>query len=200
MSAQQHALTGPGHVALNAERYFDHRAAVGRTPEMLVAGDLEVIWLNAAALALTARTGPVGLTGGRMVLPHRGQEEALRAFLDGLGDESGVWVLRGPEGRWLIRAEPIAPVDSPTAWLLTWRSMDDGPRPLWADIGAALGLTRSEARLLHLLLDGQTVDEAAIDLAISVQTARTHIRRIYAKLGVSNREQLFATALPYRWS
>jgi DNA-binding CsgD family transcriptional regulator len=73
-------------------------------------------------------------------------------------------------------------------------------RHLWADINAALGLTRSEARLLHYLLDGRTVDEAAVDLTISVQTARTHVRRIYAKLGVSNREQLFATALRYRWS
>ena len=198
--AAQHALSGLGHVAaLKADRYFEHRAAVGRTPEMLVAGDLEVVWLNAAALALTSRTGPISLTGGRMVLPHRGQEEGLRAFLDGLGDDAGVWVLQGPEGRWLVRAEPIAPVDSPTAWLLTWRSVDEGGAPLWADIGAALGLTRSEARLLHYLLDGQTVDQAAVVLAISVQTARTHIRRVYAKLGVSNREQLFATALCYRW-
>jgi len=199
--AAQHALSGPGHVAaLKAERYFDHRAAVGRTPEMLLAGDLEVVWLNAAALGLTGRAGPISLNSGRMVLPHRGQEDSLRAFLDGLGDEPGAWVLQGPEGRWLIRAEPIAPVDAPTAWLLTWRSMDRDGDHLWADISAGLGLTRSEARLLHYLLDGRTVDEAAIDLAISVQTARTHVRRIYAKLGVSNREQLFATALPYRWS
>lgn len=198
--AAQHALSGPGHVAaLKADRYFDHRAAVGRTPEMLVAGDLEVVWLNAAGLGLTARTGPVSLGGGRIILAHRSQEDGLRAFLDGLDDEPGVWVLDGPQGRWLIRAEPIAPVDAPTAWLLTWRSMDEDGCHLWADINAAFGLTRSEARLLHYLLGGRTVDEAAVDLSISVQTARTHVRRIYVKLGVSNREQLFATALRYRW-
>lgn len=196
----QRALSGPGHGAsLKADRYFDHRAAVGRTPEMLVAGDLEVLWLNASALALTARAGPLGLNGGRLILPHRGQEEGLRAFLEGMGDEPAVWVLGGPDGRWLVRAEPIAPADGPTAWLLTLQIMDGGGRYLWADVGAALGLTRSETRLLHHLIDGLTVDQAAVDLTISVQTARTHVRRIYAKLGVGNREQLFATALPYRW-
>ena len=44
------------------------------------------------------------------------------------------------------------------------------------------------------LLDGMTVDQTAGQLSVSVQTARTHVRRIYAKLGVSNREQLFAAA------
>lgn len=181
------------------EAYFNHRAAVGRTPKMLLSADLDVLWLNAAALALTSRSGPAGLTGGRLILPQRGQEDGLREFLGGLEGESGAWALTSPEGQWLIHAEIIAPADAPPAWLLTWRVLDDPGRYQWADIGVALGLTRSETRLLHMLIAGQTVDEAAVDLAISVQTARTHVRRIYAKLDVSNREQLFATVLPYRW-
>lgn len=196
----QRALSGPGvSAALRPELYFSHRAAVGRTPEMLVADDLEVVWLNAAALALAAPSGPITLKSGRLILPQRGQEEALRAFLAGVRDDPGVWVLQAPEGRWLIRAEPIAPVDAPAAWLLVWRPMHGAGRYLWANLGEGLGLTPSETRMLRALLDGQSVDEAAKGASITVQTARTHVRRIYLKLGVNNREQLFAAALPYRW-
>jgi DNA-binding CsgD family transcriptional regulator len=79
--------------------------------------------------------------------------------------------------------------------MLTWQEMDRADRYLWADIGLALRLTPSETRVHHSLLNGQTAGR----LAVSVQTARTHVRRIYAKLGVNSREQLFAAVLPYRW-
>lgn len=181
-----------------AAAYFDHRAATGRTPEMLVSAELDVLWTNAAALSLTARRGQVSLGDNRLILSPRRQEESLRAFLSDLGEQCGVWALQADEA-WLVRAEPIAPADAPPAWLLTWQSMHQADRYLWADVGAHLRLTRSETRILRSLLDGSTVDETAVQLAVSIQTARTHVRRIYVKLGVNNREQLFAAALPYRW-
>lgn len=165
---------------------------------MLVSNELEVFWSNAAALALMCRGGPVRLSENRLVLPQRRQEESLRAFLTGLDKGAGIWALKA-EDCWLVRAEPIAPPDAHTAWLLTWQSMGDPDRYLWADIGLHLRLTPSETRVLRSLLDGMSVDQTADQLAVSVQTARTHVRRIYAKLGVGNREQLFATVLPYRW-
>ncbi|GLS01200.1 hypothetical protein GCM10007859_12110 [Brevundimonas denitrificans] len=181
-----------------AARYFDHRAATGRSAEMLVSAELEVLWSNAAALALMSRRGPVSLSDNRLILPLRAQEDSLRAFLTGLDEGVGAWALK-VEDRWLVRAETIAPADAPPAWLLTWQAMAHADRYLWSDIGAHLRLTSSETRVLRNLVDGLTVDQAADQLAISVQTVRTHVRRIYAKLGVRNRETLFAAVLPYRW-
>ena len=181
-----------------AARYFDHRAATCRSAEMLVNAELEVLWSNAAALALMSRRGPVSLSDNRLILPLRRQEDSLRAFLTGLDEGVAVWALKA-EDNWLVRAETIAPADSAPAWLLTWQAMAHADRYLWSDIGAHLRLTPSETRILRSLVDGLTVDQAAGQLTVSVQTVRTHVRRIYAKLGVSNREQLFAAVLPYRW-
>ena len=179
-------------------RYFDHHAATCRSAAMLVNAELEVLWSNAAALALMSRRGPVSLRDNRLILPLRRHEDSLRAFLAALDEGAGAWAMKAEEG-WLVRAEAIAPADAPPAWLLTWQAMAEAERYLWSDIGSHLRLTPSETRILLGLVDGMTVDHAASRLGVSVQTVRTHVRRIYAKLGVSNREQLFAAVLPYRW-
>lgn len=183
---------------LETSRYFEHRAATARVAEMMVGGELEILWSNAAALALMSGRGPVSLADNRLILPQRRQEESLRRFLASLGEGTGVWALQAEEA-WLVRAETISPADASPAWLLTWQALVHADRYLWADIGMHLRLTPSEVRILRNLLDGLTVEQTAARLSVSVQTARTHVRRIYAKLGVNNREQLFATVLPYRW-
>lgn len=184
--------------ASEGARYFDHRAATGRSAEMLVNADLVLLWSNAAGIALMSRRGPVSLSDNRLIVSQRQQEDSLRQFLTTLEEGTGVWALKSGEG-WLVRAETIAPADAPPAWLLTWQSMTHADRYMWSDVATHLRLTPSEARILQSLLFGLTVDETALQLSVSVQTARTHVRRIYAKLGVSNREQLFAAVLPYRW-
>ncbi|MDP3801543.1 helix-turn-helix transcriptional regulator [Brevundimonas sp.] len=194
----QRAFSPATRRGTNVGRYFEHRAATGRAMEMIVGAELELLWTSAAALALASRRGPIRLGEDRLVLPQRRQEDSLRAFLARLGETCGVWTLEAG-GRWLVRVEPIAPVDAPPGWMLTWQAMDQVDRYLWADIGESLRLTPSEIRILRSLLDGQSIEQTASRFAVSVQTARTHVRRIYAKLGVNNREQLFAAALPYRW-
>lgn len=178
--------------------YFSHRAATGSTAELLVSEDLDVCWINAAALTLAARPGGLSVTSGRLILPQRTQEEAFLAFILGL-KAPGVWHLRTGEGRWLIRAEPIAPPQAPRAFLLSLHPMDAADRYLWADLPAGTGLTPSEARVVRLLADGLRLDDVAARLDISVQTARTHVRRSYLKLGVASREEMFAKVLAYRF-
>lgn len=192
------ALSSTPHPGPDVGRYFEHRAATGRVIEMMVGAELELFWANAATLAQASSPGPFSLSNDRLILPQRRQEEGLRAFLADLCGEAGVWMLEAEE-QWLVRAEPIAPAETARVWMLTWQAMHRADRYLWADIGLALRLTPSEVRILHSILNGQTVDQTADRLAVSVQTARTHVRRIYAKLGVNSREQLFAAVLPYRW-
>ena len=51
-------------------------------------------------------------------------------------------------------------------------------------------LTRAEERLLDLILDGRGLFEAAAHLGVSRNTARTHMKRIYAKTGTSRQAEL----------
>jgi DNA-binding NarL/FixJ family response regulator len=52
------------------------------------------------------------------------------------------------------------------------------------------GLTAREAEVLELLQDGRTNSEIAEELAIGIETVRTHARSIYRKVGVPSRREL----------
>jgi DNA-binding CsgD family transcriptional regulator len=58
------------------------------------------------------------------------------------------------------------------------------------EIAKLYELTRAEERLLHLILDGLGLFEAAEQLGVSRNTARTHMKRIYAKTGTHRQAEL----------
>lgn len=55
-------------------------------------------------------------------------------------------------------------------------------------------LTERENAVLDRLSRQRSLDEVALDLSVSVNTIKTHVRAIYAKLGVNNRRAAVATA------
>ena len=57
-------------------------------------------------------------------------------------------------------------------------------------IARRFDLTRREEEILCLLVRGRTATRVAETLCISVATARTHQRNIYAKLGVHNQQDI----------
>ena len=57
------------------------------------------------------------------------------------------------------------------------------------------GLSQQEQKICLALADDLTQTAIAVQLAISPHTVVTHIRRIYTKLGVHNRRELFKTLL-----
>jgi DNA-binding CsgD family transcriptional regulator len=61
------------------------------------------------------------------------------------------------------------------------------PREL---ISQLFGLSASEARLAALLADGKTLVEAAGIMSISLGSARTYSKRIFAKTGASRQAEL----------
>lgn len=54
----------------------------------------------------------------------------------------------------------------------------------------ALGATPAEAALAQHLLRGQTLAEAAVELKISVHTARSQLKALFARTGVSRQSEL----------
>jgi DNA-binding CsgD family transcriptional regulator len=51
-------------------------------------------------------------------------------------------------------------------------------------------LSRAEADVFNLYLEGYTAQDIALMLSLSVNTIKTHNRRIFAKLNVSSRKEL----------
>ena len=60
--------------------------------------------------------------------------------------------------------------------------------PAPADTSAA-GLTAREQEALELIARGYTYNEIAAELAVSVNTVQTHVKRVYSKLAVRRRGQ-----------
>ncbi len=72
-------------------------------------------------------------------------------------------------------------------YILTYEQV----QPVTSERLRALGISQREEEIIRLLVEGSSNQEIAKQLYISVNTVKTHIKNIYAKLGVSNRLQLF---------
>jgi DNA-binding CsgD family transcriptional regulator len=59
-------------------------------------------------------------------------------------------------------------------------------------IPQAWGLTPAEARVVDALVAGRTVREIADGMAVSVETTRTHVKRVLHKAGVRRQAELIA--------
>ena len=64
-----------------------------------------------------------------------------------------------------------------------------------SQLGVALGLTPSEARIVHGLVESGSVEEAARGAGVSLSTARTYLKNVYHKTGVSKQAELVRLAL-----
>ncbi len=62
----------------------------------------------------------------------------------------------------------------------------------------AFGLTQREREVLALLLKGRSIPYIKETLYISTNTAKTHVRHIYQKVGVHERQELLTLANEFR--
>jgi DNA-binding CsgD family transcriptional regulator len=69
---------------------------------------------------------------------------------------------------------------------------DDRHRPPAHALQASFGLTPAEARLASRLASGEGLDRIADELAIAKETARHHLKSIFAKTGVGRQAELVA--------
>ena len=60
----------------------------------------------------------------------------------------------------------------------------------WCSIALSLGLSSRELQIVQCIFDGRHELETAHVLGISAHTVRTHLKRLYRKLGVGNRCEL----------
>ena len=68
----------------------------------------------------------------------------------------------------------------------------DTTRPTTTQLRDFYGLTAAQARVAGAIYNGKTIAEAAAELNVSINTARTHMRGIYAKTGVNTQTELIS--------
>ena len=179
--------------------YFSAWAAAYRIPTLIVTMDMRIVWSNLSAEAMLEEGDCFTVHKGYLACPDKDQEEPFRAFLADLSGEPTAWIHRLPEQAFrLVRAERVTPAGQPPGVSLMVYPTDARARYVWGDISRAFGLTRAEAIIVRKIIDGDGAAAVAEDLSVSLETVRTHIRRVYNKLGINSREQLFSTMSGFR--
>jgi DNA-binding CsgD family transcriptional regulator len=110
---------------------------------------------------------------------------------------NGTQVLRKierPSGQGtLLLAASVINIGTPAQGIFVLLEDLEAHPPLCDDIcNAIYGLTPAEARVAARLLDGRSAPGIAVDLGLSPLTVRTHIKRVFKKVGVRSQSQLMA--------
>lgn len=169
-------------------------------PRFRIDTSAKLLWHNdAAAIELAEGRGLV-VRGGRLQARQRNANRELQSAIRWAGSlESGFEIRAG--------ALPILPdpAHDETA-KIWWVTFDAGiiqvavndrrlPDEKLALATAVYGLSAAQARLAKMVVAGQPLPVAAADAGISLNTARTHLRRLFEKTGVRNQAALVRALL-----
>lgn len=136
--------------------------------------------------AITERNPDVGIVVITDPLGQDVPDEALRAGAKGL-------VARTTSGGELLEALRMVAGGNVVIDAVIWdRWRERGPD---ASPAAIIHLTGRELEVLRLLARGYTNKQIADDLGVAEETVKTHLMRVFRRLGVGNRTDAVVTAL-----
>ncbi len=151
-----------------------------------------VVVMNRSAESILAADDGLSVVEGRLAAAHsddaRELDRLLVAALTDPPGDSGIGIVRRKSRRrsYLVTVAPLphrATGFAPSAPSVCVHITDPGHRPLMP--GAVLmrlyGLTASEAAIAVRVGSGMSVKQAAGDLEITLNTARVHLHRVFAK-------------------
>lgn len=168
--------------------------ALDRLPfaALLVNRDCRVLHRNAAADRLIERGTALSVDpGGRLRGSVRAASEALRSAVEEALSKRANITLPLPRGddRPLSAAICGAEAQGEVATLFLGNP-DAPPSPSATAIGNLYKLTPVEARLAAALARGLTVEAAAGELGVTLSSARTYLKTVFAKMGVSRQAEM----------
>jgi DNA-binding NarL/FixJ family response regulator len=158
---------------------------------------------NRSARDMLTRHRGLELRNEILGLTDKAQDQHFRELVDlalersrvGEDKASGVLLVRSATVSGNLELM-IAPVPSPaegdqTAMVLVYAFDSGAQRQISFDVLTSLyGLTHTEAKLVQFMTNGMTLDDAADELQISVNTARTHLKHIFHKTGINRQTEL----------
>lgn len=179
-------------------------AALDRLPVGVIVVDAtgHALFMNRRGAALCAAEDGLSLDGGRQVRTAFPAETASlhRAVAETLagGGTAALSISRPSLKRplsVLIGPLPRPPAAGGPSAALYISDPDDLPLVPVEQLARLLDLTPSEARLAHSLALGHSVEEAAGLSEITVSTARTYLKQVFAKTGTARQAELVKLVL-----
>ncbi|MGH7108305.1 MAG: helix-turn-helix transcriptional regulator [Acetobacteraceae bacterium] len=178
------------------------------TATLVLTGDGRVLYANAGAERLLRAGDAIRVIGGRLAAMDRGVADQLAAFIRTSAD-TGAGKTGGAGGAISISRADRLPI---TALVAPFRPAYGGPDasrpaaiiflrdpespcPSGRALQGLFGLTPCEAAVAAALASGRGVDDLAAGVGITLNTARTHLKNIFAKTGTSRQAQLVSVIL-----
>lgn len=179
---------------------------------LILDGTGRVIHANAMARELLASPDRIMLMGDRLSFGEAADAkrfreaferatEAARATQPGLVEALRVRRGLGP-GQFSVIVRPASarPATeestlSPAVAVFISAETDRAQSPPVETVRKLFDLTRKEAELAMCLTNGRSLREAAADLGITLNTARAHLRSIFAKTGIDRQARLVRAIL-----
>ncbi len=170
--------------------------------------DGNILDMNQEAQRIINDKDGIGRSGNTIVLSSSQENRDLQrlikqALTTGEAEVQGAALVEAmsvtrPSGRSklgiVVRAIPLGPFSEskqrPAAAIFLRDPESSGMQPSHEVVRRLFGLTRMEASLALLLAEGLTLDEAAEQLNVMRNTARTHLRSIFCKTGVTRQTML----------
>jgi len=165
-----------------------------------------IVEMNQEAKRILAEKDGISLSGNNLVLGIAQESRELQRMIRqaqvataaaGPAVVEGMSVTR-PSGRAklgvLVKAIPMARYSEskqrPSVAVFLRDPESNAAQPSHELLRRLFGLTRMEAALAMLLAEGHTLDEAAEKMDVRRNTARTHLRSIFCKTGVTRQTML----------
>jgi DNA-binding CsgD family transcriptional regulator len=179
------------------------------SPLLQVDENSTVLWQNKACTRVLWSNPLLAMRGKRLRATDRGSDERLKAAIS--------WAARANDYATRMAtttsiasghmAAPVLLTDSlnelvSVCWVSAQCNMilvslqdQDYSRNTVASAATAYGLTPAQARLASLIIDGKDLVEAAAVLGISINTARTQLKRMFKKTGTHSQLTLVRAIL-----
>lgn len=176
-------------------------AELDRHPRVIVDDNLRLLWVNSQADVLLDQRRDLQRLDGHFAPVNLGLRQQLETFIRGCTSMVGSWNLARADGdgHMVVRAQKLDDLPGRgCAYGISFYGTGSDFSASYADLDKVFALTPKEYRVLLDMINGLPADEVAQLREVSVETVRSHIRRIYEKVGVASREGLFFKLRPYR--
>jgi DNA-binding CsgD family transcriptional regulator/PAS domain-containing protein len=199
----QQALRIQRHLTALTERADAFGQAVQRLSHgvVIVTKDKQMVECNSAAAQLLSEREALRIDDGKLVASTPSDEQTLRGIAhhaletDSVRAGGSMICQRVSGSRPLVlHVVPItsSTLEVPTRPLAMVLMVDPArqPRPLQSVLRQLYGLTKSEAAVAHLVMNGEGVQAISDQLSLSTATVRTHLRAIFSKTATHRQAEL----------
>lgn len=172
-------------------------------PAFEVGPERQVVWMNDAARDCLTSFEGLSVSNGVLRATKPGWDKGLQEAIAGGHELTGFGKFNqvASEGDGDVTFPVVLGEGEDGALLLCWVKVADGrvyvllgqAKDLSKQIGIAkvvYGLSKGQTELIHHLASGSDLTAASEALGITKNTARTHLRRAYEKVGVSSQVEL----------